>query len=165
MGDHGCLRGQDEPPVTGCFYYTFIFPDIFFIFLILFFIYLLFLRYVGLSLLWPLPLRSTGSGRAGSAAMAQGPSRSAACGIFPDRGTNPCPLHRQADSQPLRHQGSPLVPILLDLSTMSGLLTCPNGIPFSLGFCNTSLSWVSYHLSCCPFLVSFSRNVSLLPSP
>ena len=30
----------------------------------------------------------------------------AACGIFPDRGTNPCPLHRQADSQPLRHQGS-----------------------------------------------------------
>ncbi|XP_060025680.1 all-trans-retinol 13,14-reductase isoform X3 [Lagenorhynchus albirostris] len=61
----------------------------------------------GLSLLWPLPLRSTGSGRAGSAAMAHGPSRSAACGIFPDRGTNPCPLHRQADSQPLRHQGSP----------------------------------------------------------
>ena len=36
------------------------------------------------------------------------PSRSAACGIFPDRGTNPRPLHRQADSQPLRHQGSPL---------------------------------------------------------
>ncbi|XP_073664255.1 transmembrane protease serine 13 isoform X2 [Tursiops truncatus] len=27
--------------------------------------------------------------------MAHGPSRSAACGIFPDRGTNPCPLHRQ----------------------------------------------------------------------
>ncbi|XP_066862771.1 doublecortin domain-containing protein 2 isoform X1 [Kogia breviceps] len=50
---------------------------------------------------------STGSGRAGSAAMAHGPSRSAARGIFPDRGTNPCPLHRQADSQPLRHQGSP----------------------------------------------------------
>ncbi|XP_073653911.1 CUE domain-containing protein 1 isoform X2 [Tursiops truncatus] len=48
-----------------------------------------------------------GSGRAGSAAMAHGPSRSAACGILPDRGTNPCPLHRQADSQPLRHQGSP----------------------------------------------------------
>ncbi|XP_032493698.1 coenzyme Q-binding protein COQ10 homolog B, mitochondrial isoform X1 [Phocoena sinus] len=63
--------------------------------------------YAGLSLSWPLPSRSTGSGRAGSAAMAHGPSRSAACGIFPDRGTNPCPLHRQADSQPLRHQGSP----------------------------------------------------------
>ena len=66
-----------------------------------------FLQYVGLSLLRPLPLRSTGSGRAGSAAMAHGPSRSVACGILPDRGTNLHPLHRQADSQPLGHQGSP----------------------------------------------------------
>ena len=40
--------------------------------------------------------------------MAHGPSRSVACGIFPDHGSNPCPLHWQADSQPLRHQGSPL---------------------------------------------------------
>ena len=55
----------------------------------------------------PLLLRSTGSRRAGSAIAAHGPSRSVACGIFPDRGSNPCPLHWQADSQPLRHQGSP----------------------------------------------------------
>ena len=61
----------------------------------------------GLSLSRPLLLRSTGSGRAGSAVVAHGPSRSVACGIFPDQGSNPCPLHRQADSQPLRHQGSP----------------------------------------------------------
>ncbi|XP_060146887.1 notchless protein homolog 1 isoform X4 [Globicephala melas] len=67
-------------------------------------------RYAGLSLLWPLPLRSTGSGHTGSVAMAHGPSHSTACGIFPDRGTNPCPLHWQADSQPLRHQGSPPSP-------------------------------------------------------
>ena len=39
--------------------------------------------------------------------MAHRPSRSAACGIFPDQGSNPCTLHWQADSQPLRHQGSP----------------------------------------------------------
>ncbi|XP_049559441.1 inactive serine/threonine-protein kinase VRK3 isoform X2 [Orcinus orca] len=39
-----------------------------------------------------------------------GPSRSTACEIFPDRGTNPCPLHQQADSQPLHHQGSPVLP-------------------------------------------------------
>ena len=70
-------------------------------------LFVCFLRYVGLSLVWPLPLRSTGSGSAGSAAMAHGPSRSTAGGIFPDRGTNPCPLHRQVDSQPLCHQGSP----------------------------------------------------------
>ena len=64
-------------------------------------------RCAGLSLLRPLSLRSTGSRRAGSATVAHGPSSSAACGIFPDQGSNPCPLHWQADSQPLRHQGSP----------------------------------------------------------
>ena len=55
----------------------------------------------------PLLLRSTGSRRAGPAIVAHGPSCSAACGILPDQGPNPCPLHWQADSQPLRHQGSP----------------------------------------------------------
>ena len=38
----------------------------------------------GLSLPWPLLLWSTGSRRAGSVAVAHGPSCSAACGIFPD---------------------------------------------------------------------------------
>ena len=61
----------------------------------------------GLSPSRPLLLRSTGSRRAGSVVVVHGPSRSAACGIFPDQGLNPCPLHWQADSQPLRHQGSP----------------------------------------------------------
>ena len=64
-------------------------------------------RRAGPSLSWPLLLRSTGSRRAGSAIVAHGPSCSSACGIFPDQGSNPCPLHWQADSQPLRHQGSP----------------------------------------------------------
>ena len=39
--------------------------------------------------------------------MARGLSCSTACGIFPDQGSNPCPLHWQADSSPLCHQGSP----------------------------------------------------------
>ena len=60
----------------------------------------------GLSLSWPLLLRSTGSRRTGSVIVAHGPSCSAACGIFPDQGSNPCPLHWQADTQPLRHPGS-----------------------------------------------------------
>ena len=60
-------------------------------------------RCAGLSLSWPLLLWSTGSRCAGSVVVAHGPSCSAACGIFPDQGSNPCPLHRQADSQPLRH--------------------------------------------------------------
>ena len=66
----------------------------------------------GLSLSRPLLLRSTGSRHAGSVVVAHGPSRSAACGIFPDQVSNPCPLHWQADSQPLRHQGSS--PFFLD---------------------------------------------------
>ena len=45
----------------------------------------------GLSLLRPLLLRSAGSRRAGSVVVAHGPSCSAACGIFPDQGSNPCP--------------------------------------------------------------------------
>ena len=50
-------------------------------------------RCAGLSLSWPLPLRSTGSRRAGSVIVAHGRSCSAACGLFPDQGSNPCPLH------------------------------------------------------------------------
>ena len=41
--------------------------------------------------------------------MVHGLRCSTACGIVPDQGSNPCPLHWQADSQPLRHQGSPLL--------------------------------------------------------
>ena len=66
-------------------------------------------RCAGLSLSWPLLLRGTGSRCASSVVMAHGPSSSAAHGIFPDQGSNPCPLHWQADSQTLRHQGSPEV--------------------------------------------------------
>ena len=69
-------------------------------------------RCAGLSLSRPLLLWSTGSSRAGSVVVAYGPSHSAACGILPDQGSNPCPLHWQADSQPLHHQGSPAVIIL-----------------------------------------------------
>ena len=68
---------------------------------------------VGLSLSRPLLLWSTGSRRAGSVVVAHGPSCSAACGIFPDQGSNLCPLRWQADSQPLCHQGSPLYNVLL----------------------------------------------------
>ena len=73
-------------------------------------------RCAGLSPSRPLPLRSTSSRRAGSAAVAHGPSCSAACGILPDQGSNPCALHWQADSQPLRHQGSPLIVVLTCIS-------------------------------------------------
>ena len=38
-----------------------------------------------------------------------GLSCSVAHGIFPDRGSNLCLLHAQADSLPLSHHGSPLL--------------------------------------------------------
>ena len=94
-------------------------------------------RCTGLSPPRPLLLRSTGSRRSGSAVVAHGPSRSVACGILPDQGSNPCPLHRQADSQPLRHQGSPIIPfftvyfaggrvnlLLLEAATLSSSGPC-----------------------------------------
>ena len=80
-------------------------------------------RCAGLSLSRPLFLRSTGSRRTGSVVVAHRPSCSAACGIFPDQGSNPCPLHWQADSQPLRYQGSPLG---------NSLLCSSNAITFPL---------------------------------
>ena len=64
-------------------------------------------RCMGLSLSRPLLLWSTGSRRTGSVVVTHGLRCSVACGIFPDQGSNPCPLHWQADSQPLCYQGSP----------------------------------------------------------
>ena len=56
------------------------------------------LWYAGFSLRWLLLLRSTGSRHVGSVVVVHGLSCSAACGIFPDQGSNPCPLHWQVDS-------------------------------------------------------------------
>ena len=50
-------------------------------------------RCAGLPLSRPLLLRSTGSRRTGSVVVAHGLSCSVACGICPDQGSNPCPLH------------------------------------------------------------------------
>ena len=44
---------------------------------------------------------------AGSVVVAHGLCCSAASGIFLDQSLSPCPLHWQADSQPLSHQGNP----------------------------------------------------------
>ena len=57
-------------------------------------------RCAGLSLSRPLLLQSTGSRRSGSVVVAHRPSCSAACGIFPDQGSNPCPLHWHSTTAP-----------------------------------------------------------------
>ena len=48
---------------------------------------------------------------AGSVAAVPGLSCSVTCGVFPDQGSNLCPLHWQVDSLPLDRQGSPVVVI------------------------------------------------------
>jgi len=45
----------------------------------------------------------------GSVVAVHGLSCSAACGIFPDWGSNPCLLHWQVDYLPLSHQESPFI--------------------------------------------------------
>ena len=50
---------------------------------------------------------------ADSVVVFQGLSCSAACGIFLEQGPNPCPLHWQADSLPVSHQGSPRRTVLM----------------------------------------------------
>ena len=51
--------------------------------------------------MWALVVRHSGS-----VVVGHGLSCSMTWGIFPDRESNPCPLHRQADSYPPYHQGS-----------------------------------------------------------
>ena len=46
-------------------------------------------------------------GHVGLIVAAHGLSCSAACGIFPDQGSNPCLPHWQVDASPLSHQGNP----------------------------------------------------------
>ena len=53
-------------------------------------------------------LQSTGSRRLGSVVAAHGLSYSMACGIHPDQGSKPCPLHWRVASYPLYPQGSPV---------------------------------------------------------
>ena len=58
-------------------------------------------------------------GCAGSVVVAHRLICPVACGIFPDQGSNRCPLHWQADSYPLDHPGSPMNTILPGLLTPS----------------------------------------------
>ena len=105
-------------------------------------------RCVGLSVSRPLLLRSTGSKRSGSAVVAHGPSRSAACGIFADQGSNPCPLCWQADSQPLRHQGSPIAALF----TIARTWKQPN--------CPSSDEWIKkmWHIYTMEYYSAIKRN-------
>ena len=61
---------------------------------------------LGFSRRWPRFLQSSGSGREHRLC-----SCAEAGGIFPDWGSNPCPLHGQAEPRPLGHRGVLLRPL------------------------------------------------------
>ena len=89
---------------------------------------------VGLSLSRPLLLQGTGSRLTGSVVVAHGLSRSAACGILPDQGLNPCPLLWQADSQPLRHQGSPSLGKFKKIEIISSIFSDHNAMRLDINY-------------------------------
>ena len=115
------------------------------------------LQGTGFSLQWFLLLWSTGS-----VVVAHRLRGSPASGIFPDQGSNWCPLSCKTDSYPLDHQGSPLWSILKGksahlegcsfpcISAIQWLLILPyfrikGGmllylLPFSTPFANLTLS-------------------------
>ena len=68
-----------------------------------------------------------GLSSAGSVVVACGLSCSEACGIFLDQGSNPCPLHWQADSYLLDHQGNSTFSFLLSMGLRAWDLSsdCP----------------------------------------
>ena len=53
-----------------------------------------------------------------SVVVVQGLSCPMACGILLDQGSNLCPLHWEADSYPLYHQGSPKARLFLIKATL-----------------------------------------------
>ena len=82
--------------------------------------------HMGFSLWWLLLLQSTDSGCSGFSTCSTWAqwlwftglvALSATCGNFRDQGSNPCPLHWQADSYPLYHQGKPKVEIKYDCAS------------------------------------------------
>ena len=54
---------------------------------------------------------------------------STACWIFPDQGSNPCPLYWQEDSYPLYHQGSPQCPFIYYFIFWPCLMACMILVP------------------------------------
>ena len=77
-----------------------------------------------------------------SVVVAHGLTFPMACGIFPDQGPIPCPLHQQADSPPLDHQRRPQLWILPPVcysrdraaTTLKGSHTALYAVILAVGF-------------------------------
>ena len=87
---------------------------------------------------WFWLMDSTQTRSTDSVAVAHGLSCSKACGIFPDQGSNLCSLRWQADSYPLRHQGS----VIALITTVKSLLLPKGTWPKILRIRMRASSWV-----------------------
>ena len=85
-------------------------------------------------------------GHVGSAIVAHGLICSTAHGIFPDQGSNPCPLHWQVDSYPLYHQGSLSKPIF----------NLVHACPVTSVVSDSATLWIVAHQA--PLSMEFSRQ-------
>ena len=90
-----------------------------------------------------------------------GLSCSTACEIFPDQGSNPCPLHWRADSQSLDHQGSPEHILIARIcsSSSSGALNTSGTYPTVLW---SREFWVWYFISSLPLRVRNTPTESFM---
>ena len=75
-------------------------------------------------------------------------SCSAARGIFPDQGLNPCSLHWQAESYLPYHQRSLLIALLMSVVFVNGSLITPRGQISLPAKSQTSASLIVSHGSC-----------------
>ena len=117
---------------------------------------------------WQLP----GSRAQGSVVVLQGLSCSSACGIFPDQGLNPYPLHWQADSYSLHTREVPSWNFKGNLLTMSsrlGLLystslqtvntSIPGKYSDSFKYLSYDLAWILFmYLDCLLFFMPFFKK-------
>ena len=108
----------------------------------------------------------------GSVVVAHGLSCSVACGVFPEQGSNLCPLHWQVDSYPLHHWGSPSPLFLkarilgwqsfvLPFSILNRLLHCLLACIASMTKSAVSLIFIPLYIMCLFFLWVFKIFFSL----
>ena len=84
-------------------------------------------------------------------------SQSRACEIFMDQGSNPCLLHRQADSLPLNHKGSPRHLHFKSCDVLNITLICSMLAAFCFLMCQ-NLSLLLYRCHVCTIFYRLYRE-------
>ena len=81
-----------------------------------------------------------------------------ACGIFPDRGLNPCPLHWQVDSEPLNYQGRLQHFFLMAEQYSTRYITFSLSVHPLMGTLVASISWLWFFKKLFLFSIESKRK-------